>query len=240
VPNNLSVIIKTDVEESNIPPQPIKPESIPPAKKPRPAKQTLLLWLLIVLLASSSGVFAYLYFTNSDSTANPADQPTAESDQPGAEMTSTGSPSLYQAEVGKFSLTLPVGYYVIEKIDGGFEGGPVTSIVIGQVDEEVNNLIHSSAAQEFEIIALPLTSTGATTLAEYGASTSFGSSELSTQLENTTFSGVDALVYRQDGLFTTTHLAFINAAVAYSVSFVGSSPADNDLYAVVEEAFSFD
>lgn len=64
-----------------------------------------------------------------------------------------GSQTVYKAEVGKFSLTLPGNYYVIEELDGAFEGGPATQINVATAAE--NGIISNPVTANLSITAGP-------------------------------------------------------------------------------------
>lgn len=196
--------------------------------------QLVVAWVIAGVMAVLAGFFAWVHFTldstvvNQDPAQQTASQNQAEENQPPVE-----EPSAYEAEVGQFRLTLSEPYVVIERLDAGFEGGPATVLDIGRIQD---GYVSTDPAQAFNIFARP--EAGAT-LEDNSAVGALAGNELVTRQPDTQFSGVQARLYQEDGLFRINYLIFVNDGIVYRITWLADSEDQTEIYSAVESAFSF-
>lgn len=219
--------------QANQPP-PMPPKPAMPAAKP--SKLMIVAWILVGLLALSTVWLAWLYFNQSDEI-NQTDDNSAQVAETGEEAEEEAPlRTVYQAEVGKFKLDLDPTYAVVENLDGGFEGGPATSIEIGIVASDTPGVVSNSPAQAFMIFAVP--DEGAT-LADNSRVDTLSSNDLATRKDDTTFAGTPARVYEVDGLFTTQHIVFVKNDLVYEITMLKGDKTQTTTLAAVKTGFSF-
>lgn len=141
----------------------------------------------------------------------------------------------YQAEVGKFALTLPSKYKVIQQNDGGGEGGPFTHVLIA---EETANpgVFESSIWDKMTISADPMEATNSTF-----------ESKVEVKLRNdnvieekeTTVDGVKAEVYLVGGLGTSKKIYFANNNIFYEIDMRANTDTANERLEAVKDGFRF-
>jgi hypothetical protein len=127
-----------------------------------PAK-IILTSLLIILLAVGCGYLGYLYLQEKDNANNLKQQvnklksqtSVPESNSAEVAVQAENETVSYTAEVGKFTLTLPKDYVIIKNIDGGYEGGPVTELEIGEATSNPGVIIGTEGLTTFKIRAIP-------------------------------------------------------------------------------------
>lgn len=103
--------------------------------------------------------------------------------------------SSYSAEIGKYTLELPPDFVIIKNIDGGFEGGPVTSLYVAKCNEEGINVVDNYVVNQIEIQTSKI----------YDP---YQVEEGSTELDPLTIDGISAKVYSYNGLFTELSIVF--------------------------------
>ena len=212
-------------------------ESAKPHKKRN--KKMIMAWVLVVLLALTAGAFAWLYYTKDESSSEQAEvtQP-AEQNQSQSEDTEEPAPAMtaYTATVGKFSLKMDPEYVVVEKLDGGFEGGPATSVTIGTADSNTTGVVVTDPGQAFTIFARP--EDGAT-LASNSRTDAMESNASAERQADGEFAGVTARIYVVDELFSTRHIIFVKNDIVYEITQLADNSAQNAIYQVVESGWSF-
>ena len=121
--------------------------------------------------------------------------------------------SSYSADIGNFGITLSDPNVVIRSLDGGFEGGPITSLNIGQCADGLDNVVDSTPTTEVKITAHP-----AATSAEL--KTIYESTLGSALVADSTMmiDGVSADVYTFSGLFDVKVVYFDNAGIGYEIA----------------------
>ena len=209
----------------------------PITKPDKPKRKIKLAWVVAVVMTLAAGVFAWLYFTKD--TAAPV-QPTETTNEAGNEDEvqdeEESSQTVYQAEIGKFRLSLVDTYGIVEKLDGNFEGGPATSIEIGQTSENTPGVIVSNPAQAFSIFARPEPSA---TLASNSRAAALEADELAERQTDITFADTAARVYTSDGLFIVKHIVFVKNGIAYEITLLNEDQAQADMLEAVEAGWAF-
>lgn len=223
-------------EDAPAAPTPITPSrpAIPPNKS---GKKAMLAWIVATVMALAAGGFAWLYYTND---AEPTAEQTATTDQADdgqtAEDSTAETKTVYEAEVGKFALDLASTYAVVENLDANFEGGPATSVQIGQVAADTPGVVTTNPGQAFTIFARP--EAGAT-LASNSRVDALEDNELATQQADTTFADTPARVYQEDGLFVVRHIVFVKNDIVYTISLLSEDATQTAMLKAVDTGFSF-
>lgn len=155
------------------PPIPQRPDDLmapmPPDPTPTPSGgkgKKVIVSLLCLVLVAAAGASAYLLKQEKDQVAQLNNQvaatqtelnslKAANETQP-AEPAKTENPeTVYSAKVGKFTITLPGSYTVIQQLDGPFEGGPATDISIGTKSDNQGLVISNVEPAQMKIEAVP-------------------------------------------------------------------------------------
>jgi hypothetical protein len=178
------------------------------------SKRALILVSIILFIISIG--FAYLYIQEKNNPQMVSDNFTAQnvdSNQPG-DMQSNAT--TYSSTVGKFQITLPEPYAIILRVDGPFEGGPVTQLQIGNILSAQNNTVEMPSLGEITLTAVPSSNYG-------GDFESFLASTFNEQVANPVdsnikFDGVGAEAYKLDGLVDTDLYVFENNGLYYQLS----------------------
>ncbi len=202
---------------------------------------TILATALLVLAGTGAWYWQYqktnkLATDNENLTAQLAD---AREDETAKMATGDKSKNetVYRAKIGKFTLALPSKYVVIERVDGGGEGGNSTSLLIGD-DTSSEGVAASYIYTEISMQALELGPQG-TTFREYvdGAL----SEENPTKLPSVKIDGVTAEVYQVAGLASPRVVYFSKGDIAYKISLMDdqSKSSIEKLDAIVA-GFKFD
>lgn len=140
--------------------------------------------------------------------------------------------TVYEAEVGKFTLTLPSEYYVVEEIDGGYEGGPITQASIG-FPTEAENVISTDVFKTVEISARPSEQKNFKADVENALGTD------AKKVETIKIDGVNADMYDVAGLSDSSALVFFNNKVFYKISSTVKSKDINKLIVEIVKGFKF-
>lgn len=220
------------------------PSPLPPA---RPAtepskhdKRIVVAWVLTGLMALAAAAFAWLYYGKDEPVQPSAQtQQTNQSDQAdAADKDEEVEPvkTVYQAEIGKFKLDLGAKYAVIERLDGGFEGGPATSVEIGETSTNTPNIVVTNPAQAFTVFARPESDA---TLADNDLTLALEDNEIATREDDSTFAGTPARVYRVDGLFSIRHTVFVKNGIVYEITVISEDAVQDAMFEAVEAGFSF-
>lgn len=141
--------------------------------------------------------------------------------------------TVYKAEVGKFTLTLPSKYKVVQRNDGGGEGGPSTQILLAEETDDPG-VYTSSIWDKFEVTAIPLQTVSFRDRVN-GKLRNANVIEEST----TTINGVKAEVYKVGGLGTSKKIYFTNNGIFYSIDMGSDSDAANQRLEDVKDGFQF-
>ncbi len=129
------------------------------------------------------------------------------------EVTSCAGGSSYSADVGNFDITLSDPNVVIRSLDGGFEGGPITSLTVGQCADGLDNVVDSTPTTEVKITGHPA-ATAADLRSAYEATLGSALVADSTMM----IDGVSADVYTFSGLFDVKVVYFDNAGIGYEIA----------------------
>lgn len=220
------------------------PSPLPP---PRPAaeptkheKRITLAWVLTIIMTLVTAVFAWLYFGKDAATPQPTEQTdqidqNEPDDNGGEEEEATPAKTVYQAEIGKFKLELPAKYAVVEKLDGGFEGGPATSVEIGETSANTPNVVVTKPGGDFKIFARPLAM--GETVAAY--SQQYDDDDTKERQDDEQFANQTARVYVGGALFSFRHVIFVNEGNIYEITLLEEDSSHNAMLAAVKAGFSF-
>lgn len=139
--------------------------------------------------------------------------------------------TVYQAEVGKFTLSLPNEYKVVQKNDGGGEGGASTRLLIAKTTDEAG-VYTSSIGNEVTIFAMPLENRNVS----YRESVDNRTSNETIIEQNTrTIDGMEAEVYVIGGIGTSKEIYFGNNDMLYEITVSGDTEeANKKLDAVID------
>lgn len=221
-----------------------------PIKKSK--KNKILLTTLMVVVITAFLVLGYFYKTEKDnnnqlqnqlnSAKNKLDN--SERNPVPKEINETTTPliteqnTVYKANAGKFTLSLPATYGIVKQHDGSGEGGAATLLLIGK---KLGNsgIIHSDNYGRVEVEAFPDSSRSGTfeqrvqaKLQEFGGG--------STKQTDTVIDGVNVQVYIVGGLFSNKFLLFIKNDVFYAIKLVNNeAPGVNEDLEEVIKGFKF-
>lgn len=141
--------------------------------------------------------------------------------------------TVYKAEVGKFTLTLPSKYKIVQRNDGGGEGGPSTQLLLAEETDDPG-VYNSSIWDKFEITAIPLQTISFRDRVD-GKLENFNVTEEST----TTINGVKAEVYKTGGFGATKKIYFTNNGIFYAIDIGSDSDTANQRLEDVKDGFQF-
>ncbi len=214
------------------------------AKKSNGKNKKILLSFAAVVLLAGFGTTGYL-FTQEKSNAR---QLSAEVEDLNVKVESLkqdavekaevaeaeeASETVYKADVGKFTLTLPSEYYVVEEIDGGYEGGPITQAKIG-FPTEAENVVSTDIFKTVEISARP------SEQKDFESDAKNAVGEDAKKVKTIKVDGVDADMYDVPGLSDSSALVFFNNKVFYKVSSAVKDKNTDKLINEVINGFKFD
>lgn len=211
--------------EENSPPQSTKLSA-----KPSPSWAW---WLVVGLLIAVVGVLGYLYWQEKGRSSTPS----------GAINTPCNCPkpsrnSSVEATVGKFKLSLQ-DYVIIRHHDGGFEGGPITSLSVGTKSTTGTNVIDYPTLRRVDVQAQPLNDSYQQYIDNTIASLQ---SPDHTELANITVAGETARVFRFDGLFSEKIVFFQHEGIVYKVRALQTTDPSDDTQQMLDAVvagFSF-
>lgn len=197
----------------------------------------VVLTVLILLLIASSVVLGYLYYQKSQEVSDLQNQSINSADNSKSEQaneatgdevaTLPAKQTTYTAEVGKFTLTLSPEYAVIENWDGGFEGGPVTSIGIGKTVDDQHNVYTGNKFQGVGLSARP----GAVYGSEFSTYVDSRLTDIGAEQSKKAdieIDGVTAQVYEVRGLFDSEYTFFENNGLYYEIEVIGVSESGSN------------
>lgn len=214
------------------------------AKPPSGKKKRVLLSFAGIILLAGIGTTGYLYSQgksdNKELNSQIADlsgqveslkqepQEKAQAAEPAKEMTET----VYKADVGKFTLTLPSEYYIVEEIDGGYEGGPITKATIGFPTDE-NNVISTDIFKTIGIYARP------SEQKNFKSDVENEVGKDAKKVKTVKIDGVDADLYDVPGLSDSRTLVFYKDKVFYSISSTIQDKNTDKLIDEIVKGFKF-
>jgi hypothetical protein len=198
-----------------------------PEFKPKKSKNKLkpLIVLLLFLLIGGSAYGAYLVKNKNDQlktknekialleTAPLIEEKYTDADEAGENSSKgecTGG-STYAAEVGKFKITVDSPRVIIRSIDGGYEGGPLTALEIGNCMEGESLVIDSYLVNKVTIMARPVTDAN-----ELKNSYESQAGEL-TEESSVPIAGTTATGYIAPGIGETKVLFFNKDGIGYQI-----------------------
>ena len=185
--------------------------------------KTVLISLLIMLLAGGCGYLGYLYWQEKDNANNLQQQVNTLNSQASVPQSNSAEEAVqvknetvsYTAEVGKFTIILPKDYVIIKNIDGGYEGGPVTELEIGEATSTPGVVIGNEGLTTFKIRAIPN---------QGGDLESFINDVLSdwpkdqrTEKETIKIGNIKAKVIGVDGFSVSEYIFFENEGINYYI-----------------------
>ena len=142
--------------------------------------------------------------------------------------------SSYSASVGKFDITLSDPNVVVRKLDGGFEGGPITQVSVGQCASGENNVVDLTLTGEITILAHP-----ASTSADLRSSYEGQNGVTLTAGSTMTIDGVSAQIYTNSGLFDQKFLYFDNNSIGYQIEVMDDSTSTAAVLTDITSDWSF-
>lgn len=122
----------------------------------------LLCGALGILLALEKQNAAGIVQRAADQTSQIQDKPSQNSTpvSNAQEEVETVKKTTYDAEVGKYTLSLDSHYYILREQDGGGEGGPLTRISVGKKHDTGVAVIDASVHQKVSFTAYPIENRG--------------------------------------------------------------------------------
>lgn len=142
--------------------------------------------------------------------------------------------TLYNAKVGKFSLTLPKNYVVIQLRDGGGEGGPATSLLLGESASE-QGVVNSP---QYDAVSISAHSIGGGSFREY-VNGEISQDQPPQKLSSIKFDGVEAEVYQLSGLGAPKGVYFVKDDMFYKVYLQDTTDASNRKLEALAAGFKF-
>lgn len=232
--------------EQNNNTQPNPPYPTQPPVKQSNSKRNVLIVFVAVLFAAAVGAGVWYWqqqtideqsarLNSQSEQAGTIDEVDQQESTDAEQVDKADTQTEYEAEVGKFSLALPDKHKVVQKNDGGGEGGPSTRISI--VDETDNPGVYtSSLGEEIIIFARPLDPPH---LTFRGSVDGRVSNESVMEESTTTVDGVEAEVYVLGGLGNYQRIFFSNDGIFYSIEVSSESDDANEKLDTVIDSFSF-
>ncbi len=187
---------------------PIAPQK-PASKKPI---GKIIVGVVILLLLTAIAILAFLFWQEKNKPAQVIQPQACKCEEPKNNSEPVSTTSSYTADIGKFSLSLK-DYVIVRKWDGAFEGGPITSLSIGQKSTSGTNVIDNKNTQKVDIIAQPLN--GLSFEEWYQSSLTDAAVEGPTDI---TIDGVTTKQFTSNLLFNTKQIFFQKAGIAYSIT----------------------
>ena len=215
-----------------------------PAKGGGGKKRILVMVLVAVLVLALLGGAGWYYYDSSNKVEDqkakiseleaqigvlegrPAQDASAADEEEAEEAVAAtcAGGSSYSATVGKFDLTLSDPNVVIRSLDGNFEGGPITSLSIGQCVEGQMNVVDSTPTETVSITGHP-----SSTAAELQAAFEANWGSALTPDSTVTIDGVTANTFTGDGLFTTKLVYFDNNSIGYEIELSSVNDTTEDI-----------
>lgn len=195
---------------------------------------------LVVLLTietggTNSAESARISAQNAEAASDDVQQNAAQT-QPAAQASDSACSggANYDATIGKFKLTLSNPNVILRILDDTYEGGPITSLSIGQCVGGEKNVVDIHPDSEVSIIAHP-TATSAELRASYEAEVgiSFG------REPDTTVDGVTAEVYTYSTLTSVKVLYFDNNGIGYEIEIPDDNPTTNSILNDIRSDWAF-
>lgn len=218
---------------------------VPTSSEAKPHKhyRTWPFWALVVAMIITIAILSWLLWrceNRSPDTAGAGGTDTCSSCETSGDTPSepaTGSTSAtYTATVGKFKLALE-NYVIIKQHDGGFEGGPITSVSIGTKSTSGTNVVDYPTLRRVDVQAQPLV--GSFNDFVTNRIDSLGAPDTS-ELAGITIEGEAARVFQVDGLFTGKYIFFQHAGIVYTfIATDSSAPDTQTMLTAVIDGFEF-
>jgi hypothetical protein len=215
----------------------MQPNDSDPIKSPKKRKITLqkiIVISLLLLLTATAGTMSYLYWMQlqrSDTLQADLIQNNNKPKQNTSSPTIAPAQAKYTASVGKFTLTLPDLYYIIVDLDGGFEGGPATRLVIGTRNDTGEQTISAPAHARITVDAYPATDGNGYAERVKSSLSAYPAPGAPTA---TKIDGVTAESYQLDGLFSDKKIFFTKNNIVYEITAGSSDTTDGILQAVIK------
>jgi hypothetical protein len=148
----------------------------------------------------------------------------------------TSSTIAYKASVGKFTLTLPNKYVIIVGNDGGYEGGPMTSLTIGE-STSTPGVVSSSNFAPVTVRAAPLHGTFRSAV---DSDPDFGDGSTVHDKSAPLVDGVKAEAYMVGGFGDSKIVFFTKGDILYKLTFkTGASTSSSPTLDAVIAGFKF-
>lgn len=133
-------------------------KTTPDGKK---SKKVLILSIVLVITLIATGALSYLYVQQKDTTSNlqkELDAKNKKTVEKAAQSNDSDTKNTqytnYTAKIGKFTLQLPEKYTIVQKLDGGGEGGEATVITLAQKVNKNTDIVSTNYLVPTEIKAI--------------------------------------------------------------------------------------
>lgn len=223
---------------------PQQPPSTPTEPKPPSSKKKIIKVLVVLFVfCLVAGVIYYLQQqkvdklnkSNQDISAQleSAKRDKQETTTEEAKPVEASTNVVYNAKVGKFTLTLPEKYVVVQKNDGGGEGGPSTILLFAEKSSTAGILL-SPIWDEVTMTAHPLQGG----IFRENVDGTLKDRDPQKQA-SVTIDGITAEVYLLNGFSQPKHIYFTKNDIMYSIEAVDNSESANKKIDAIVAGFKF-
>lgn len=195
--------------------------STPNGKK---SKKLIILSMVLVITLIATGVLSYLYMLQKDETASLQKELDTKSASNIEKTTSSDSSVIkdsgettYTAKVGKFTLKMPSSYTVVQKLDGGGEGGEATVLNLAKKVNGDSNVVDLNYLISFELSAI--TNLNNESIDSFVNTQATNSPDQPTEKTSVKIDGVQARVFDFAGIDVIKKVFFTKNNVLYTVTF---------------------
>ncbi len=197
--------------------------TIKPMPNGRKNKKVIALIVILVITLIATGFLSYLYMQQKDISASLQKTLDAANVKEVEKTTQTEDPSTkdvqytnYTAKIGKFTLQLPEKYTVVQRLDGGGEGGEATIITLAQKVKDTDT-VATNYLVPTEIRAI--TNLHNESLESYIEAYRTGLLQGATEENAISIDGTQARVFNVPGIGNTKYVFFTKNNVLFSASF---------------------
>lgn len=192
------------------------------------AQKNIALIAVALIVIAGIGYASYKLGTRNSRTIEVVREIVTDAEDTASDPDTTPEPAaipdnvVYTPEVGKFTLTLPNKYVIVQQHDGGAEGGPVTHIEIAEATDS-HGLVRSSDYAKVTMTAHPITSEASFRSQVDGEMNEVGAERQA----SVNIDGVGAEVYTYSGLFLSKNIYIYNNGMYYRISLTDTTDEAN-------------